>query len=84
MTKEGSTQIVNFLTPGARVLVLGHGHIVKMNYFVKIFFSTLQCIDQTNQVCSNNDQGKAYPNCKFLDLRGRVFCARARKGVAKL
>ena len=26
MTKEGSTKIVNFLTPGAGVLVLGHGH----------------------------------------------------------
>ena len=27
MTKEGSTKIVNFLTPGARVLMLGCGHI---------------------------------------------------------
>ena len=27
MTKEGSTEIVNFLTPGARVLGLGCGHI---------------------------------------------------------
>ena len=26
MTKEGSTKIVNFMTPGAGVLVLGHGH----------------------------------------------------------
>ena len=38
MTKEGSTKIVNFMTPGAGVLVLGCGHasqIVKMHYFVK-------------------------------------------------
>ena len=38
MTKEGSTIFVNFMTPGAGVLVLGHGHIshihvVKMHYF---------------------------------------------------
>ena len=38
MTTEGSTKIVNFMTPGAGVLVLGHGHInhiVKMHYFFK-------------------------------------------------
>ena len=38
MIKEGSTNIVNFMTPGARVLVLGRGqisHIVKMHYFFK-------------------------------------------------
>ena len=43
MTKEGYTKIVNFMTPGAGVLVLGRGHmshIVKMHYFFKIFFST--------------------------------------------
>ena len=36
MTKEGSTKIVNFMTPGVGVLVLGRGrisHIVKMHYF---------------------------------------------------
>ena len=36
MTKEGVTKIVNYMTPGAGVLVLGHGHIcyiVKMHYF---------------------------------------------------
>ena len=27
MTKKGSTKVVNFMTPGAGVLVLGHGHI---------------------------------------------------------
>ena len=39
MTKEGSTKIVNFMTPGTGVLVLGRGHIshiVKMHYFFKI------------------------------------------------
>ena len=38
MTMERSTKIVNFMTPGAGVLVLGHGHIshiVKMHYFFK-------------------------------------------------
>ena len=38
LTKEGSTKIVNFMTPGAGALVLGRGHksrIVKMHYFFK-------------------------------------------------
>ena len=43
MTIEGSIKFVNFMTPGAGLLVLGGGHIsyvVKMNYFFKnLFFS---------------------------------------------
>ena len=38
ITKEWSTKIVNFMTPGAGVLVLGCGyisHIVKMHNFFK-------------------------------------------------
>ena len=38
MTNEGSTKIVNFMTPGAGVLLLGRGHVshlVKMHYFFK-------------------------------------------------
>ena len=38
MTKDGSTKIVTYMTPGAGVLVLGFGHIshiVKMHYFFK-------------------------------------------------
>ena len=38
IAQEGSTKIVNFMTPRAGVLVLGPGHIshlVKMNYFSK-------------------------------------------------
>ena len=38
MIKEGSTKIINFMTPGAGALVQGHGHIshlVKMHYFFK-------------------------------------------------
>ena len=36
MTKEGFIKIVNFMTPGAGVLVLGRGHIshnVNLHYF---------------------------------------------------
>ena len=38
MTREGSTKIVNFMTPREGVLVLGCGHIshkVKVHYFFK-------------------------------------------------
>ena len=34
MTKGGSTQIVNFMTPGAGVLMLGHGHISHYSEYV--------------------------------------------------
>ena len=63
MTKEGSTKNVNFMTPRAGVFVLGRGyisHIVKMHYF----FNN-PGIDLTKKVCSNDDQGRVYRNCKF-------------------
>ena len=40
MTKEASTKLVNFMTPGPVVLVLGRGHIshiVEMHNFFKNF-----------------------------------------------
>ena len=39
--------------------------------------SLLPGIDQTNQVCSNDDQGRVYQYCKLHDPRGRGSCARA-------
>ena len=39
MTEEGSTQIVNFMTPGAGVQMLGPGHISHYSEYVS--FSTL-------------------------------------------
>ena len=42
MSKDRSTKTVKVMTPGLRVLVLGSGHIghiVKMNYFLKILIS---------------------------------------------
>ena len=38
MTKEGSTKIVNFMTPGAGVLVLEHGHI---SHVEKMYYSNI-------------------------------------------
>ena len=58
MTKEGSTKIVNFMTPGAGVLVLGRGHIshiVKMHYFFLKSSSLLPSINQTNEIYDNDD-----------------------------
>ena len=51
MTKEGSIEIVTFMTPGAGVLVLGCGHIVKMHYFFKtlLLYSQAQ-IRQTKYI----------------------------------
>ena len=39
--------------------------------------SLLPGIDQTNQVCSNDDQERVYQNPTFYDLRGRGSFARA-------
>ena len=48
MTNEGSNKIVNFMTPGIGVPVLGHGHIgciVKMHHFFEnlILYSWPSC-----------------------------------------
>ena len=40
-TKEGSTKIVNFMTPGAGVLTLGRGHISHYSEYVHVVSSTL-------------------------------------------
>ena len=42
MTKEESTKILSFITSGAGVLVLGHGHIGSENAtFLLLFLCTL-------------------------------------------
>ena len=61
MTKEGSTLIVNFMTPGAGVLALGRGHIshvVKMHYFFKNLLLYSQAwIRQTNYIVMMTKKG---------------------------
>ena len=61
MTKEGSTKIVTFITPGTEVLVLGCGHlscIVKMHYFFKILLLYSQAkIRQTKYVLIMTKEG---------------------------
>ena len=45
MTKEGSTKIVNFMTPGVGVPVLGHchiNHVVEMLNLFKILTLTVK------------------------------------------
>ena len=61
MTKEGSTKIVNFMTPGVGVLVLwlGHmSHIVKMHYFFKnLLLYSQALIRQTKYVVMMTKEG---------------------------
>ena len=40
MTKEGSTKIVDLMTPGAGDLMLGHGHL--SHYNEDVLYSTLK------------------------------------------
>ena len=48
MTKEESTKIVNFMTPGAGVLMIGRGH--KNHYSEYVLSSTLS-------ICSTCEKG---------------------------
>ena len=61
MTKEGSTKIVNFMTSGVGVLVLGRGHIshiVIMHYFFKnLLLSSQAEIRQTKYVVMMTKEG---------------------------
>ena len=59
------TKIVNFIIPGAGILVLGFGNISNSEnaFFLQIFSSLLRDIDQTNEVYSNDDHGRVYLNC---------------------
>ena len=61
MTKEGSTKIVNFMTPRAGVLVRGPGHIShieKKDYFFKnhLLYSH-ECIRQTKYIVVMTKEG---------------------------
>ena len=67
MTKEGSTKIVNFMTPGAGDLVLGRchiSHIVKMHYFFKNLLYSLAWIRQTKDIVMMTKEGST--KAKFL------------------
>ena len=78
MTKEGSTIIVSFMIPGARVLVLGYGHIkhiVKLHYFFFNIFSQAWFRQTQYIVIITNEKSTKIVN--FNDLRARVSCARA-------
>ena len=61
------------MTPTERVGNFG----VNIDVFLKKSSYLLPGIDQTNQVCSDEDQGRVYQNCKFHDPRDRGYCARA-------
>ena len=63
IAKEGSTKIVNFMTPGSGVLVLGRGHIshiVKMHYFFKnLLLNSRAYIRQTKYIVLKNKEGSS-------------------------
>ena len=60
MTEEGSTKILNFMTPGAEVFVLGRGHISQWKCIIslKFLFSNMGHGWDTQR----NDQGRVYKN----------------------
>ena len=73
MTKQGSTNIINSMTQGAGVLVLGRGHI---NHLVKIFHyksSLPYGIIQTNQENSYDGHGRLYQIVNFMTPRAGVL-----------
>ena len=48
--QRGFTKIINFITPGSRVLVQGHGHIL-VNHIAKIFIKHLMFYYAKNKAC---------------------------------
>ena len=83
ITKEGSTKILNFMTPGAGILALGCGHIsliVKMHYSLKNLFLYIPAwIRHTIKVYSDDDNGRVNPNYKFYDPRWLQNCSSPKK-----
>ena len=79
ITKEVSTQIVNFLTPRAGVLALGCGHIskiVKMHYsFKNLLLYSQAKIRQTQNIAMMTKE-RYTQNLNFMTPQGRGFCAR--------
>ena len=76
MTKEGSPKILNFMSPGAGVLVLGRGHIsqiVKMHYFFKnLLLYTQAYIRQTKYVVIMTKEGST-KTVNFMTPGAGVF-----------
>ena len=71
MTKEGSTKIVNFMTPGGRGLCT---RAWPYKSWSENLISTAKYtnVDQTNWVWSNDNQGRVYQNCKLKFLTSRA------------
>ena len=63
MTKEGRTKIVNFMTPGPWVLMLGHDHIGNSSEYVLSF---TQSIHNTSQIGAGQSVG---PESESLGVR---------------
>ena len=78
MTKEGSTRIINFMTPGAGVLVLGRGHIshiVKLHYsFKNLLLYSQALIRQSKYVVMMTKEGSTEiinimtPGAEFIQM----------------
>ena len=68
ITKEGSTKIVNFMTPEARVLVLGRGHdiyLAKMHYSFENFLNSQAYIRYNEHIVMISKEGFI----KIVDFR---------------
>ena len=74
MTKEGSTKICKFYDPrgrGSCARAWPYKSYSKNELFLLMSSSQLPDIDQTNYLCSNDNQRRVSQNCKFRDPRGR-------------
>ena len=77
MTKEGSNKIVNFMTPGAGVLVLGRGHIshtVKMHYFFKNLLLYSQAWNRQSKYTGMMNKEGSTKIEKFMPPGAGVLC----------
>ena len=80
MTKDGSTKIANFMTPGSggscsRAWLYIKSYSENALFFFK-FSSLLPGINQTKYLNSIDDQGRVYQNWNFYGPRGSSSCAK--------
>ena len=68
MTKEESSKIFSFMSPGAGIFVLGHSHIGSENAIsLLLFLCTLGLGSDKLSIIVMMTKGRVYQNCKFHD-----------------
>ena len=78
MPEERCTKVVNFMTPGVGVSSAEvWPYMLYCEYIISLKIFSTQGHGWGKQLYSNDNQRRAYQNCKFHDPQGRDSCAGA-------